>query len=403
MPKQKIITAIDLGTSAIKVLSVLKNDSKEGFEVLALRKFPSLGIKKGIVIDTQKTASSISFAIKEIEKEIGREIREVIASIGGKHISSISSKGLVSVSRADQKISESDINRVLQNAKTFPLDLNKEVLEVICREFIVDGAGGIKDVLGMKGVRLEAEVLAICGFSPYLKNSSQSVIDAGVSQINDLIPGVIAGSRAILTSQEKEIGVVFIDIGAETTSMAVYEEGELLHIAVFPVGSDNIRNDIAICLKVDIDTAERIKLEFNSYEEKTKKPQKITIEGDESIVFTNKSIREIVSARISEIFSLTNKELEKIERKGKLPAGAVICGGGAKILKIKDFAKKELKISCRIGHPQESYFDGDDPSFAVVWGLILGEEDIEKESSDFSFGFKRLLFFLKKFFKSFVP
>ncbi len=400
MPRPKIITAIDLGTSSIKVLSVSKTKGKEGFEVLALREFPSSGIRKGIVNDTQKASNSISFALKEVEREIGREIRDVIASVGGKHIFSFSSKGLVSVSRADQKISESDIIRVLENAKTFPLDSNKEILEVFPREFIVDGAKGIKDVLGMKGVRLEVEVLAVCGFSPYLKNTSQSIIDAGVSEVKDLIPTAIAGSRAILTSQEKELGVVFIDIGAETTSVAVYEEGELIHIAVFPVGSDSIRNDIAICLKVDINTAERIKLEFGFSGERSKKEKKIMIEGDEPIFFTEKSINQIIEARILEIFNLTNKELEKIERKGKLPAGAVLCGGGAKLPKIKDFAKKELKISCRVGYPQEHSFYDNDPSLAVVWGLILSEEDLEKETIASSSGLGN---FFKKFLRSFLP
>jgi cell division protein FtsA len=397
MPRSKIITGIDLGTSAIKILSVLKTGNKEGFEVLGLRQFPSSGIRKGIIIDTQKATNAISFAVKEMEKEIGREIREVSANIGGKHIFSVSSKGLVSVSRADQKISESDISRVLQNAKTFPLDSNKEILEIISKEFVVDAVGGIKDVLHMKGVRLEAEVLAICGFSPYIKNITQCILDAGISQ-SDLTPGVIAGSRAVLTTQEKEIGVVFIDIGAETTGIAVYEEGELIHIAVFPVGSDNIRNDIAICLKVDIDTAERIKQEFGSYEEKSKKDKKIKIEGDEPIVFTEKSINQIIEARISEIFDLTNKELEKISRKGVLPAGAVLSGGGAKLPKVKELAKKELKISCRIGCVQESFYN-DDPSLAVVWGLVLNEEDNGNELSDSS-SFKLLI---RKFFRSFIP
>lgn len=400
MARTRTITAIDLGTSTIKVLSILKNSNKEGFEVLALRQFPSSGIRKGIVLDVQKATSAIAFAIKEIERETGKEIREVFASIGGKHIFSVSSKGLVSVSRADQKISENDISRVLQNAKTFPLDSNKEILEVIPKEFIVDGVGGIKDVLGMKGVRLEAEVLAICAFSPYLKNTSQSIMDAGISEINDLVPGVIAGAKAILTSQEKELGSIFIDIGAETTSIAVYEEGDLIHVAVFPVGSDNIRNDIAICLKVDIETAERIKLEFGSYSEKNKRDKKIKIDGDEPIIFTEKSINQIIEARILEIFNLTNKELEKIDRKGKLPAGAVLCGGGSKLPRIKEIAKKELKVSCRIGYPQESSFYENDPSFSTVWGLVLEEEEIERESSNFSSGIKT---FLKKALRAFIP
>lgn len=399
MAKVKIITGIDLGTSTIKIVSVAKTGA-EGFEVLTMKSFPSSGIRKGIVMDVQKAANSISYAVKEVEKEIGRDIRDVYVSMGGRHLSSTYSKGLVSVSRADQRISESDINRVLQNARTFPLEPNKEILEIIVKEFIVDEEKGIKDVSGMKGVRLEAEVLAICGFSPYIKNTSQAVLDAGVPSINDVIPAVIAGSKSVLTSQEKELGVVFIDIGAETTNVAVYEEGDLVHIAVFPVGADSIRNDIAICLKVDIDTAERIKLDFGSYQEKKGKDKKVKIEGDEPIIFTEKSINQIVEARISEIFKLTNAELEKVGRKGKLPAGSVLCGGGSNIPKIKDFAKKELKLSCRIGYPQENSFYNDDPSFAVAWGLVIEDEESEMDIPSFSFS---ILSVIKRFLRSFIP
>ena len=400
MPKQKIITAIDLGSSSIKVLSVLKTKNSKEFEVLALRQFPSSGIRRGIVVDVGKMSQSVRFAIKEVEKEIGREIKEVIANIGGKHIFSFSSKGLVSVSRADQKISENDILRVLQNAKTFPLDSNKEILETIPKEFIVDGIGGVKDALYMKGVRLEVDVLAIGAFSPYLKNISQGLMDSGITEIIDLVPGPIAGSRAVLTPKEKELGVIFIDIGAETTSIAVYEEGELIHVAVFSIGCDHIRNDIAICLKVDIETAEKIKLEFGSYEENSKKEKKIVIEGDEPLVFTEKTINQIISARISEIFDLVNKELEKIDKKAKLPAGAVLCGGGAKFPKIKEFVKKELKLSCRIGHLNETSFYNDDPSFAVIWGLILNEEESEENITG---GLSSAKSVFKKIIKSFIP
>lgn len=398
MPKSKIITGIDLGTSTIKILSVLKKKDKEDFEILGLKQFPSSGMRKGIIIDVSKAANSISSAIKEMEQEIGEEIKDVYATIGGKHVFSISSKGLVSVSRADQKISENDINRVLQNAKTFSLDSNSEILEVIPREFVVDGVSGIKEAVGMQGVRLEAEVIAVCGFTPYLKNITQSIMEAGISEINDLVPAVIAGSRAVLTPQEKELGVVFLDIGAETTGMAVYEEGNLVHSVVFPVGSDNIRNDIAVCLKVDIETAEQIKLEYGVCSEKPKKDKKIKIEKGGPVVFTEKSINKIVEARVSEIFSLTNKELEKISRKGCLPGGAVLSGGGAKFPKIKDFAKKELEISCRIGWPQELSFQDEDPSFAAVWGLVLGEEESKNTPSGAKIGA-----FLKRLLKSFIP
>lgn len=407
MPKPYIINALDIGSGAIKLLSVSKKPGENYFEILSQIQEPSLGIRKGVVIDVPRVAGIISSLVKKAEEDSGRKIESVYANIGGGHISCTSSRGLVSVSRADQKISEEDIERVLQAAQAISLSSNKEVIGVFPKEFIVDGESGVKEAVGMQGVRLEAETLVLCGFSPYLKNCSQTILNSGL-QINDLIPDSLASARAVLTQREKELGVCVLDIGAGTTDMIVFEEGNLIHTAIFPVGSGHITSDIAICLKTDIDTAEKIKLEFGSckaiyqnHQKSKKSDKKIKIEGEESLVFSKKELSDIIEARVSEIFSLVDKELKKISRQRLLPAGIVLTGGGAKLPGIKDLARRELKLPCRIGVSRVFAGFQADPSLSTLCGLIIEGADLEEEQENFSNS--NIWGKLRKIFRIFIP
>jgi len=402
MPKPYIINALDIGSGSIKLLTVSKKSGEADFEILSHNQKTSLGIRKGVVIDVLKVAEIISSLKEKAEQDCGQRIDNVYANIGGGHIFCTSSRGLVSVSRADQKISEEDIARVLQAAQAISLPSNKEIIEVFPKEFIVDGEGGVKNAIGMEGVRLEAETLILCGFSPYLKNSSQSILKSGL-QINYLIPVPLASARAVLTPREKELGVCILDIGAGTTGLAVFEEGNLIHAAVFPIGSGHITSDIAICLKTDIDTAEKIKLEFGNCLASSKEKKKIKIEGEELLIFSKKALTDIIEARVSEIFAISNKELKKISRQRLLPAGIVLTGGGAKLPGIKELAKKELKLPCRIGVSQISPAFQEDPSLSALYGLILEGVDSEEEQGNFPNPGKGIRNKLKKMLRMFIP
>lgn len=409
MSRPYIITGLDIGSGSIKILSVSKKPKEPDFEVLGWEQEISSGVRKGVIIDVPKVTEIISSLVKKVEQGCGKKIDGVYAGISGGHIFSTCSHGLVSVSRADQKISEEDIGRVLQAAQTFSLPLNKEILEAFPKEFIVDGEGGIKEAVGMQGVRLEADVLVLCGFSPFLKNSSQTILNSGL-QINDFIPAPLASSRAILTPREKELGVCILDIGAGTTGMSVFEEGSLIHLAIFPVGSGHITNDIAICLKTDIDIAERIKIEFGTCRnssslgnKSSKNAKKIKIEGEEPLVFSKKTLVDIIEARVSEIFDLVNKELKKISRQKLLPAGIVLTGGGAKLPGIRELAKKELKLPCRIGVPRGFPPFQEDPSLSTLCGLILEGGDSEEEQRTFPGFGKGIGSRLKRIFRIFIP
>lgn len=407
MAKSQIITGLDIGSSTIKVL-VAKNDpKKEELEVLAFDEENSLGTRKGVVVEPEETTAQIQLVFEKIKNQINKKINSVYLNIGGSHIFSTVSRGLVSVSRADQKISFEDIERLMQAAQTFNLPPNREVLELIPKEFIVDGERGLKEVLGLKGIRLEAEVLVFGGFGPYIKNLTTAVLNAGV-QIEDLVISAIASSRSTLTKKEKELGVALLDIGAGTTDIAVFEEGNLIHLAVLPIGSANITNDIAIILKTDVDVAERIKLEFGTlFFQGTDKKEKIRLDDGEILIFSRRQLSKIIEARVSEIFREVNKELKKISRYQSLPGGIVLTGGGAKMPKIREFAKKEFRLPSRIGKPQGFSSLQEDPKLATVCGLVLKALDLKTEKEDFrgAFSFPSKTFFnkLKNFFKIFIP
>lgn len=405
MAYNNIIAGLDIGTSATKLMIAQKRLKEPDLKILGSSELLSRGIRKGVVVNTEEASEVIQEILKKIQESSGKRIDSVYVNIGGSHIFVTPSRGLISVSRADQKISEADIERVIQAAQTFSLPSNREILDVYPREFIVDGEGGIKEPLGMQGVRLEAEVLVLCSFSPFVKNLTQSVLSTDL-QINDLIPSPLASAKAVLTPRQKELGVAILDIGAGTTGLAVFEEGSLIHVAIFPVGSANITNDIAIGLKTDIDTAEKIKLEMGScLYSKGKKKKKTEIKGeDSSLVFSEKELVDIIEPRVSEIFDLVNKELKKISRAGLLPSGIVLVGGGARLSKIVDLAKKELKLPTRIGIPYGFFPQKEDPSFATVCGLVReGTDLLEGEEGIFSSFGKKFGNKIKKIFRIFIP
>jgi cell division protein FtsA len=399
-----IITGIDLGTSTIKVLVARKSNENSDFEVLAKIERPSFGIRKGVITKIDEISETIQTCIEEAESLTNHKINGVYTNINGSHIFSTISRGLVSVSRADQKISSEDIDRVIQAAKAFPLPKNKEILDVSPREYIIDGVGGIKNPLDMQGIRFEVEALIVGGFSPYKKNVVQAVLESGV-ELDDLFFSQSASARAVLSSREKELGVAVLDIGAGTSSITIFEEDTLVYTAVFPIGSNDITNDIAIGLRTDIDTAEKIKLEFGSCiaGKQDKKKEKIkSLESEEELVFSRFFLRKIIEARVCEIIDLAKEEIKKISKLEKLPSGIVITGGGAKITKIVDLTKKSMKLPCRIGEPLNFNPPFNDPSFATVCGLIMLGNDSE-DHNDSNSMMPKLIKKIKNIFKSINP
>lgn len=398
MPKNHIITALDIGSSSIKCLVAAPRLESSGFEILSQVSEPSFGIRRGVVIDPERVSKIIASILTKAENEVGQRIKQVFVNVNGSHIFSTFSHGTVAVSRADQNISKEDIERVVQAAQTFSLPQNREILEVFPREFIVDGEKGVKQALGMRGVRLEADILVTGCFSPYLKNLQDAVLDADY-QILDIVCNPLPSAQAVLIPKEKELGVLLLDIGAGTTGFCAFQEQSLLGLGVIPIGSSHITSDIAIGLKTDIDTAEKIKLQFGSCMLGGSKKIKIKeIATGESLIFSQKALGSIIDARVLEIFDLVQKELKKYSL-SKLPAGLVLCGGGARLPKVKEFAKKCFKLSCKIGKPIDFFPKVENPELTTACGLILQEQEtLEEDGSGHSLVEK-----VKSILKNFIP
>ncbi|MDI6882960.1 MAG: cell division protein FtsA [Patescibacteria group bacterium] len=400
MSKTATITALDIGTSSIKLLIGQKTLGTEGVGLLGQTQVPCFGVRKGEVFNPQEVSRAILEAKDHLQILAHRKIKKVIVNLGGSHLFALPSQGLISVSRADRKISEEDIQRVIQACKAVNLPSNKEILDIFPKEFLVDGEGKIEEPLGLEGIRLEVRALLICGFSPVLENLEKAVFEADL-EIEDIVPSILASARACLTPQQKELGVGLIDIGAENTGVCFFEEGKLLDLAVFSLGSAHITNDIAIGLRTEISTAERIKREFATLLPKSKKKRKEKIEiPEKSLSFSPKFLREIIEARVSEIFSEAEKALKKIRKETILPAGIVLTGGGSLSPGIVEFAKQKFELPCYLAIPK--CLPGlKDPSFSTVAGLLLSGFDLlEEERKGLEGKFKEKI---KRIFKIFLP
>ena len=416
MAKAQIITGLDIGTSTIKILVVQQRGHE--WEVLSYSQMPSFGLRKGAVVNPEEVTKNIQTLISGVERDCGRKINSVFVNIGGSHLYAVPSDGLISVSRADHIISQEDVDRVLQATRAINIPGNEEILDVFPREFIIDDHKGIKQPLGLTGVRLEAKVVLLCYFQSYFINLTQAVLNSGI-QIDDIVPSTLAAADSVLTPQQKELGVALIDLGATTTSIAVFEEGDLLHFAVLPIGSANITNDIAIGLKTEVSVAEDIKKQYgscmslkNEKEKKEKKDQskkKIEIlDQSNPTSFSKKDLVDIIGPRVSEVLDLMQKELKKIGRQELLPGGIVLTGGGAKMPHIKELAKQKLKLPCRIGIPAGIYGLDQEPSLSTVAGLVVEGMHFETSKRDrmmnLPFGFfKQFLSRFKRMFRVFIP
>lgn len=411
MKSAEIIVGLHVGTSSVK-LAVAQNFADKKLQIIGACSYPCQGIRKDVVVDLEEVEKSILNALEIIERITGVPIDKVFIDIGGMHLQSESSKGVVAVSRADGEVSPDDVKRALSAAQAISISPNREIVYVAPKSFTVDDQKRIKDPVGMNGVRLEADAMIITGSTPVSKNLTKCVFQAGLDVLG-IMPTPLVSAKAILTKKQKELGVAAINIGAGTTSLAVYEGSELMHFAIIPVGAAHITNDIAIGLRTSVETAEKIKIEFGSaLPAEIHRRDQIDISkidpNEESIV-SRKRVAEIIEARMQEIFFLVDKELKKIKCQRLLPAGAVLAGGGAKMPGAVDLAKEILKLPAQLGFPQDlgGIIDKvDDPSFAACVGLIMfaAEEKPRRERifDNFTF-FAEVFKKVKKWVKGFLP
>ncbi len=380
MARKNLILGLDMGSSSFKAIAAYFRSDSSKLEVIVKDEVPSSGVRKGIVVSKESATDSIASLLDRVEKQSGEMAGDVYLSLGGNHIFSTCSQGTVAVSRADQIISEEDKKRVIDAAKTFSLPPNREILEIFPQEFKVDNESVIREPVGMKGVRLEVKILVVGYFIPYYENLIEAVANAGC-RIGYVMSTPLASAEAVLSSREKELGVLSVDIGAGSTSYSVFKEKTLLRAGVLPVGSFNITKDIAWGLKTDVDTAEQIKLEYGScfLDRKKKLTIKEELSGEE-VEFSQAKLGRIIDARTKEIFGLVEEELKEISSP-RLPGGLVITGGGAKLPKIKEMAKEQLGMVTRIGTPRGFSPEQKDPSWSTVCGLAVKGQEFSRPSS----------------------
>ena len=354
---KRTITAIDIGTTSISTI-VAERQKDGGIRILGIGQSPTFGMRRGMVADIEDVTNSLKRSVKEAAKSSGISIRSAVIGIGGTHINTFSTRGVVAISRADGEISEEDVRRVNQAAENFiPKNPNREIVHIIPREYKIDSEGGIKDPVGMNGIRLEVDAIIVDGS----KSATQSVVKcvkaAGI-EIEDLVFSSLASAEAVLSRRQKELGVMLLDIGGGTSDFSVWEEGRLIHAGIFPVGGLHITQDLAVRLQTHIDVAEQVKIRYGHSIPDTLSKKKMVqfadfVEGPEGIdttgSFSRRDVAEVVEARLKDVFELSAKELKKIDKAGLLPAGVVLIGGASRIPGIMELAKHELRLPIEIG------------------------------------------------------
>lgn len=419
--KQSIIAGLDIGSSMVRMavgqmIYRKSEDVQPEMQILGAVEVPSEGMHKGNINSIEDLVSAVSSCLEKMERTVGLPIDRVWTGVSGLHIMSQSSKGVVAVSKSDSEISETDVERALEAARSISTPLNYEILHVLPKRFSVDGQTGIKDPVGMTGIRLEVDAQIILGASSQIKNLTKAIYRSGL-EIEDLVLSILASSEAAVTNRQKDLGVAVVDFGASTTSLAVYEEGEILHSTILPIGSEHITNDIAIGLRTAIDVAERVKIEYGDcFSNTVSKKEEIDLyelgAGEHEQV-KRKYLSEIIEARVEEIMQKIDDELRKVGRSGMLPSGVVFTGGGAKLPGITDAAKKYLRLPATLGYPLNFISATDkinDLGFVnvvglVKWGSMMSAGSTVKSDKLFD-GLKKVggsAGALKEWFKTLLP
>lgn len=386
MAKSKIIAGIELGSSKIATIIAQLNVNEVTYEpevnIVGVSSVESRGVRKGQIVDIEEAVEAMIESVEAAERMAGYNLDSAYVSIGGSHLQSQNSHGVVAVADPSGEITPEDVNRVIEAASAVSLPSSREPVHVLPREFIVDGESGVKDPVGMTGVRLEVETHLVTASTAAVKNLRKAVNEVGVNVLQLVFNGLAAGD-AVLTKTEKELGCLLIDVGGGTTSIAVYTEGSLVYSGVIPIGAKNVTNDLAIGLRVSLENAEKIKIYLSdkdrSLDQDSKEDQKKEIDLSSLGVSGGKIVSQktltdgIIRPRLNEIFAMVKMQLEEEKLINRVPSGAIITGGGAMTVGVEDSAKKILSLPVRIGLPKELNGLIDDvinPTFATPTGLI---------------------------------
>jgi cell division protein FtsA len=372
----RTLVGIDIGTTKICTLVGEVYDGDQ-LRIIGVGIAPSRGLRKGVVVNVHEATEAITASVRKAERISGYEIASACVGVGGGHISAINSRGVVGISRGARGISEQDIERALDAARAIAIPHNREIIHTIPRGFLVDGQEGVKDPIGMQGIRLEVEAHIVTGASTSVSNLVKCVRDAGV-RINDLILQPLASGEAVLRSAEREMGVVLADVGGGTTDIAIFIEGSIWHSVILGTGGEHLTRDVAVGLRTPFNTAEELKIKYGHAV-----PASLsTDELIEVMSFGNGArdevsrmkLAEVIEARAEEILSLILREVKRSGYDGLLAAGLVLCGGTAELAGIRDLAQQVLNLPVRVGAPHDLQGLTDvleSPAYATSVGLLL--------------------------------
>jgi cell division protein FtsA len=353
MAEENRIAGLDIGTTKIAAI-ISETDETGKPKIVGVGTRPSEGLKRGLVINLEKTVESVASAVEDAEMMAGVKVDSVYAGIAGDHIRSINSRGVIAVSRSDHEITPSDVEKVIEAAKTVALPMDREIIHVLPQEFTVDEQPGIKAPIGMVGVRLETEVHIVTGAVTAAQNIYRGVKKAGL-EVEDLVLQPLASSYALLSPDEEELGVALIDLGGGTTDFAIFFDGSIRHTGVVGLGGKNVTNDIAIGLRTPVDQAEEIKKTFgsalSSLVDSDEEIQVPAVGGGEPKQISRNVLASIIEPRMEEILSLTLQELKKSNHFDLLATGIVLTGGGSLMEGVVELSERIFDVPVRTGKP----------------------------------------------------
>jgi cell division protein FtsA len=377
MPEGRIYAGLDIGTTKITAIVAEWDEESDGIRIVGIGHAPSDGLKRGVVVNLERTVRSIQHAVDEAQRMSGRTIRGVCAGIAGDHIRGINSRGVIAVARKDSEIRPGDVARVIEAAKAVAIPADREILHVLPQEYIVDDQDGIRDPIGMSGVRLEAEVHIITGAASACRNLIRAAERAGLS-VDELVLEPLASAHAVLTPDERDLGVVLLDIGGGTTDLAVFFEGAIRHTAVIGLGGANVTNDLAIGLRTPVERAEQLKLTCGCALTSMVRPEESvrvpSVGGRPDRDISRHMLAMMIEPRVEEIFAHASKEVRKNHVADLLGAGVVLTGGASSLPGMPELAEQVFDLPARRGIP--TGFSGlteavSSPRFATGVGLAM--------------------------------
>ena len=355
MAEQTVLVAIDIGTTKVCVLIGEVGGRTGGVDVIGIGQAPSDGLRKGVVVDIDRTVQSVASAVEAAERLSGLKVRSAFVGISGSHIGSQNSRGMVAVSSRQHDIQREDTIRAIENARAVSIPNTREILHVIPRGYVVDQNAGVRDPIGMSAVRLEVETHIVTASTTSVQNLSKCVQRAGI-EIDELVLAPLATAEALLTEEDRELGVALLDIGGDTTDVAVFQDGSISHCATIPMGARSVTSDLGLVLRVTPEAAEMLKLKQGTATPLEVDPDEViqitSIGEDQPRPVTRRMVAQIIEARTAELFDHVSREIEAAGATNRLQAGLALTGGGSLLTGLGKAARDQLGMSARVLAPK---------------------------------------------------